>query len=97
VKKRFRPSIDFVHGTVGGIRRLLYFLRRQRHRSLRRNLRQCKGSGWIELFGAGMVDPAVTAFVTTTRRKLADRLRHGMDRLAMLKYGIDDIQRFLSE
>jgi len=30
---------------------------------------KCKGAGWIELFGAGMVDPAVYGFVNYDRRK----------------------------
>ena len=45
---------------------------------------KCKGAAWIELFGAGMVDPNVSGFAFGI----------GIDRLAMLKYGIDDIQVF---
>jgi len=56
---------------------------------------KCKGSGWIELFGAGMVDPAVYGFVNYDARKVSGfAFGMGMDRLAMLKYGIDDIQVF---
>jgi phenylalanyl-tRNA synthetase alpha chain len=56
---------------------------------------KCKGSGWIELFGAGMVDPAVYGFVNYDTRKVSGfAFGMGMDRLAMLKYGIDDIQVF---
>jgi phenylalanyl-tRNA synthetase alpha chain len=56
---------------------------------------KCKGAGWIELFGAGMVDPAVYGFVNYDARKLSGfAFGMGMDRLAMLKYGIDDIQAF---
>jgi phenylalanyl-tRNA synthetase alpha chain len=56
---------------------------------------KCKGSGWIELFGAGMVDPAVYGFVNYDARKLSGfAFGIGIDRLAMLKYGIDDIQVF---
>ena len=56
---------------------------------------KCKGSGWIELFGAGMVDPAVYGFVNYDAKKLSGfAFGMGMDRLAMLKYGIDDIQAF---
>ena len=54
---------------------------------------KCKGSGWIELFGAGMVDPAVYGFVHYDAKRLSGfAFGMGMDRLAMLKYGIDDIQ-----
>jgi len=56
---------------------------------------KCKGSRWIELFGAGMVDPAVYGFVNYDPKKLSGfAFGMGMDRLAMLKYGIDDIQAF---
>jgi phenylalanyl-tRNA synthetase alpha chain len=56
---------------------------------------KCKGSGWIELFGAGMVDPAVYSFVNYDPKKVSGfAFGIGIDRLAMLKYGIDDIQVF---
>jgi phenylalanyl-tRNA synthetase alpha chain len=56
---------------------------------------KCKGAGWIELFGAGMVDPAVYGFVNYDPKKLTGfAFGIGIDRLAMLKYGIDDIQVF---
>jgi len=56
---------------------------------------KCKGSGWIELFGAGMIDPAVYGFVKYDPKKVSGfAFGMGIDRLAMLKYGIDDIQVF---
>ena len=56
---------------------------------------KCKGSGWIELFGAGMVDPAVYGFVNYDPQRVSGfAFGIGIDRLAMLKYGIDDIQVF---
>jgi len=56
---------------------------------------KCKGSGWIELFGAGMVDPAVYGFVNYDAKKVSGfAFGIGIDRLAMLKYGVDDIQVF---
>ncbi len=56
---------------------------------------KCKGAGWIELFGAGMVDPAVYGFVGYDPKKVTGfAFGIGIDRLAMLKYGIDDIQAF---
>jgi phenylalanyl-tRNA synthetase alpha chain len=54
---------------------------------------KCKGAGWIELFGAGMVDPAVYGFVGYDAAKVSGfAFGIGIDRMAMLKYGIDDIQ-----
>jgi phenylalanyl-tRNA synthetase alpha chain len=62
---------------------------------------KCKGAAWIELFGAGMVDPAVYGFVNPVHGGGYDAKKVsgfafgiGIDRLAMLKYGIDDIQVF---
>jgi phenylalanyl-tRNA synthetase alpha chain len=56
---------------------------------------KCKGAGWIELFGAGMVDPAVYGFVNYDPKKVSGfAFGIGIDRLAMLKYGIDDLQVF---
>ena len=57
--------------------------------------RVCKFSGWIELFGAGIVDPAVYGFVGYDAKRLSGfAFGLGVDRLAMLKYGINDIQLF---
>ena len=54
---------------------------------------KCKGAGWIELFGAGMVDPAVYGFVGYDAKKVSGfAFGMGIDRLAMLKYAIEDLQ-----
>jgi len=58
--------------------------------------RTCKQSGWIELLGCGMVDPNVFEFVRENGYDPAKvsgfAFGMGVDRVAMLKYGIDDIQ-----
>ena len=57
--------------------------------------RVCKQSGWIELFGAGMVNPAVYGFVDYDPKRLSGfAFGLGVDRLAMLKYGVSDLQAF---
>ena len=57
--------------------------------------RLCKSSGWIELFGAGMVDPAVYGFVNYDAQRLSGyAFGLGVDRLSQLKYGIEDMQLF---
>jgi phenylalanyl-tRNA synthetase alpha chain len=54
--------------------------------------RVCKFSGWIELFGAGMVDPAVYGFVKYDAEKLSGfAFGMGVDRLAMMKYGVSEM------
>jgi phenylalanyl-tRNA synthetase alpha chain len=60
--------------------------------------RLCKMSGWIELLGCGMVDPNVFGFVKSNGYDPAKisgfAFGMGVERIAMLKYGIDDIQLF---
>jgi phenylalanyl-tRNA synthetase alpha chain len=60
--------------------------------------RLCKMSGWIELLGCGMVDPKVFKFVESNgydARKISGfAFGMGVERITMLKYGIDDIQLF---
>jgi phenylalanyl-tRNA synthetase alpha chain len=57
--------------------------------------RVCKQSGWIEMLGSGMVDPALYGFVDYDPAKVSGfAFGMGVDRLAAMKYGVDDIQLF---
>jgi phenylalanyl-tRNA synthetase alpha chain len=57
--------------------------------------RVCKQTGWIELLGAGMVDPAVYGFVGYDAAALGGfAFGMGVERFAMVKYGVDDLQLF---
>jgi phenylalanyl-tRNA synthetase alpha chain len=57
--------------------------------------RVCKNSGWIEISGAGMVDPNVFQVVHYDSEKYTGyAFGMGVDRIAMLKYGIEDIRLF---
>jgi phenylalanyl-tRNA synthetase alpha chain len=57
--------------------------------------RPCKQSGWIELLGAGMVDPNVFGFVGYDPKKLSGfAFGMGVERLTMMSYNVDDIQQF---
>jgi phenylalanyl-tRNA synthetase alpha chain len=57
--------------------------------------RLCKGSGWIEILGAGMVDPEVLRAAQLDPEKVSGfAVGMGVERLAMLKYGISDIRYF---
>ena len=57
--------------------------------------RVCKHSGWIEILGAGMIDPAVFKHVKYDPEKYTGfAFGMGVERIAMLKYGIDDISLF---
>ncbi|HEV7967776.1 MAG TPA: phenylalanine--tRNA ligase subunit alpha [Candidatus Acidoferrales bacterium] len=55
----------------------------------------CKQSGWIELFGAGMVDPAVYGFVNYDAKRFSGfAFGLGVERLTQLKYNINDLQLY---
>ena len=57
--------------------------------------RVCKGSGWIEILGCGMVHPNVLKVgEVDTERFTGFAFGMGVERIAMLKYGVDDIRLF---
>ena len=57
--------------------------------------RVCKGTGWIEVMGAGMVNPNLYGFVNYDAEKYTGfAFGGGIDRYAMLKYNINDLQLF---
>ena len=61
----------------------------------RRPCSVCKGKGWLEILGAGMVDPNVFEMVGyDPARWTGFAFGLGVERIAMLKYGIDDIRLF---
>jgi len=62
--------------------------------------RKCKQSGWIELLGCGMVDPGVFAFAAEKQpaydaKKVSGfAFGMGVERIAMMKYGVSEIGQF---
>lgn len=57
--------------------------------------RMCKGTGWLEIGGCGMVDPEVFKFVGVDPDIYSGfAFGMGIERIALLKYGIDDIRLF---
>ncbi len=57
--------------------------------------RVCSQTGWLEILGAGMVDPAVFGFVNYDPEQWTGfAFGLGIERIAMLKYGINDIRLF---
>jgi phenylalanyl-tRNA synthetase alpha chain len=60
--------------------------------------RPCKQTGWIEILGCGMVDPNVFEFVKhngyNPKKVSGFAFGMGADRIALLKYGVDDLQLF---
>ena len=57
--------------------------------------RTCSNTGWLEILGSGMVDPDVYGFVGYDPEVYSGyAFGIGVERIAMLKYGINDIQLF---
>jgi phenylalanyl-tRNA synthetase alpha chain len=57
--------------------------------------RMCRGSGWLEILGAGMVHPEVLKRVGIDPEVYSGfAFGMGVERIPMLKYGIDDIRHF---
>ena len=56
--------------------------------------RVCKGTGWVEVLGCGMVDPAVFEAVNYPKDVSGFAFGLGVERIAMLKYGIGDLRMF---
>jgi phenylalanyl-tRNA synthetase alpha chain len=58
----------------------------------------CKGQGWIEILGAGMVDPNVLGFVEDNgydpERVQGFAFGLGIERVAMLRHAVPDLRRF---
>jgi phenylalanyl-tRNA synthetase alpha chain len=58
----------------------------------------CKGTGWIEILGSGMVDPNVFGFVKANgydpERIQGFAFGMGIERIAMLKHGVPDLRKF---
>jgi phenylalanyl-tRNA synthetase alpha chain len=63
----------------------------------RQPCRICKGSGWLEILGAGMIDPNVFRAVGYDPEELSGfAFGMGIERIAMLKHQIDDIRLFFA-
>jgi phenylalanyl-tRNA synthetase alpha chain len=57
--------------------------------------RVCKDSGWLEILGCGMIDPAVFEFVGyDAEEHTGFAFGMGVERIAMLRHGINDIRLF---
>ena len=98
------PALLPVHRAERRGGRLLLSLRRTRASS-RDGARcyLCKGEGWLEVLGAGEVDPNVYAYVPTTERNAPgydpEQVQGfawgmGVERIAMLKHGIPDLRLY---
>jgi phenylalanyl-tRNA synthetase alpha chain len=55
-----------------------------------------KGTGWLEILGCGMVDPNVLENCNIDKSYLGFAFGLGVDRIAMLKYGVKDLRTFFN-
>ena len=87
-----------LHRAQRRVRRLLLPVRRQRPLAGGERCNLCKGIGWIEVGGAGMVDPNVLGFVEANgydpERVQGFAFGMGVERIAMLRHGVPDLRRF---
>jgi phenylalanyl-tRNA synthetase alpha chain len=57
--------------------------------------RVCSGNGWLEILGCGMIDPAVFDAVNYDAEQYSGfAFGMGLERIAMLKYGVNDLRLF---
>jgi phenylalanyl-tRNA synthetase alpha chain len=98
VKVRFRPS--FFPFTEPSVEVDISCIlcdgsgRRKDERGNSEPCRVCKSTGWLEILGSGMVDPAVFAAVGFDEECTGFAFGLGVERVAMLKYGITDLRMF---
>ncbi|MCL4316242.1 MAG: phenylalanine--tRNA ligase subunit alpha, partial [Gammaproteobacteria bacterium] len=60
-----------------------------------RGCRVCKETGWLEVMGCGMIHPNVFAHVgVDSERYTGLAFGMGVERLAMLRYGVNDLRLF---
>ena len=97
VKTQFRPSF-FPFTEPSAEMMVTCFICGGRGKRGSEPCRPCKMTGWIEILGCGMVDPNVFEFVKhngyDSRKVSGFAFGMGADRIAILKYGVDDIQLF---
>ncbi len=63
----------------------------------RRGCRTCKGTGYIEILGCGMIDPEVFRQVGYDSDKYSGfAFGTGLERMAMLRYGLSDLRQFFA-
>lgn len=91
-KMRFRPSF-FPFTEPSAEVDISCFVCKDKAKGARCSL--CGGKGWLEILGAGMVNPKVFVNVGYDPRKVTGlAFGMGVERIAMLKYGISDIRMF---
>ena len=98
IKMRFRPHFfPFTEPSAEVDISCILCAREQRteNRGQRKHCSVCGGKGWLEILGAGMIHPNVFKHVGINHKKYTGfAFGMGVERIAMLKYGINDIRLF---
>lgn len=94
-KMRFRPSFFPFTEPSAEVDISCIICRGQTHGATQKKCSVCGGKGWLEILGAGMVNPKVFEKVGYDPEEVAGfAFGMGVERIAMLKYGINDIRLF---
>ncbi|MBI5144067.1 MAG: phenylalanine--tRNA ligase subunit alpha [Candidatus Omnitrophica bacterium] len=94
-KMRFRPSFFPFTEPSAEVDISCIICRSQKSEVRGQKCSVCGGKGWLEILGAGMVNPKVFKAVGySPERYTGFAFGMGVERIAMLKYGIDDIRLF---
>ena len=92
-KTRFRPIVLPFHRAFSRVRFFVLHMPRNRQGLMIERCRPCKGSGWIELGGSGMVHPNVLRACNIDPTVYSGfAFGFGLERMAALMYSIDDIR-----
>jgi phenylalanyl-tRNA synthetase alpha chain len=98
IKMRFRPHFfPFTEPSAEVDISCIICRRNQKpeHRNQKKNCPVCHGKGWLEILGSGMIHPNVFKQVGYDPKKYSGfAFGMGVERIAMLKYGINDIRLF---
>jgi phenylalanyl-tRNA synthetase alpha chain len=95
VKLRFRPHFFPFTEPSAEVDITCIICEGQRAKSKEQKCSVCKGKGWLEILGCGMIHPRVLENCGIDSKKYKGfAFGLGVERITMLKYGIDDIRLF---
>jgi len=95
VELRFRPHFFPFTEPSAEVDVSCVICRNQKKREENRKCSVCKGKGWLEILGCGMIHPKVLEGCGINSKKYKGfAFGMGVERIAMLKYGINDIRLF---
>ena len=95
VELRFRPHFFPFTEPSAEVDISCFVCRKKKEEEETKKCSVCKGKGWLEILGCGMIHPKVLKACGIDSKKYKGfAFGMGVERIAMLKYGIDDIRLF---